>query len=859
MSDDEDEYVAFGVPMKELVEGDNIRKKPVKVEEQIVRDTNGIRRFHGAFTGGFSAGHFNTVNTPDGWYPKQFKSSRDTKAEKKQQRPEDFMDAEDLGEFGFAAQTYRTKSTFQGGSNGDTESTSNRLGSILNTEGYMEQLLKPASSSIGEKLLGQQGWKPGQGIGPKVSKKNRSLRIQNHKRLQNNSTNKNEEEGEEDKDPFMKKYKDFLFAPDDIPVYAAGSKENFFGIGYSGLSQSESVQNLQFHPAQRGLGGNKVKSNLKFGAQSGKKFSISGEAFGIGADEEDDDTDVYNQDMGQYDFSLDLTKDSRKDDRESRKSRWNDVPSEIEKLHIDGFNPAANRSMIKKHFKSMQVPSDWKPRQVIPQTQHAVAGISGSDQKIKKSRWDKSSSLPDQRKAALFPDSDKDKQVKVQNPDLEIKEEEVELPDFLQNFDKEDNSSLSSFKPFKLDEAKQLRYEQYLVCVKNGRKEVLKILQPKSMTEWERERERGEFERASVLFKPMKGAFGSRFVSAGDDATEEDDDKKAVIDEAASLKKAADMKMFGKLTRTSEDWAPANLLCVRFNVPNPLGGNSSSKGSKNKSKSSDVSNVFALLSSEAPQPMGSKESTSGDSTNIDTKEENEEIEIKVETVNDEQEAEVVKPKPPADFFHALFNSSDSSDSESENESEPIKSKSKSPDPTMIVEDDTNERSEKYEEVPSKILYTKPTLKAKSKTAQGIFANIDFDKLNSMRKDATAKNNTANMSQAAKIRKANLSQSPVRKGKSENLSVLNQSVRTVLGIRNEKVDSSSDEEYGPKLPDAMIKSIVISSDSDDSDSDDNRQRSKHKKEKNKKKKKEKKKHKDHKKKHKHKEKKKKDRY
>ena len=129
----------------------------------------------------------------------------------------------------------------------------------------------------------------------------------------------------------------------------------------------------------------------------------------------------------------------------------------------------------------------------------------------------------------------------------------------------------------------------------------------------------------------------------------------------------------------------------------------------------------------------------------------------------------------------------------------------------------------------------------------------------MRKDATAKNDTANMSQAAKIRKANLSQSPVRKGKSENLSVLNQSVRTVLGIRNEKVDSSSDEEYGPRLPDAMIKSIVISSDSDDSDSDDNRQRSKHKKEKNKKKKKEKKKHKDHKKKHKHKEKKKKDRY
>ena len=71
MSDDEDDYVAFGKALKPLEEADKVRKKPIAVEEQIVRDVNGIRRFHGAFTGGFSAGHFNTVNTPQGWYPKQ--------------------------------------------------------------------------------------------------------------------------------------------------------------------------------------------------------------------------------------------------------------------------------------------------------------------------------------------------------------------------------------------------------------------------------------------------------------------------------------------------------------------------------------------------------------------------------------------------------------------------------------------------------------------------------------------------------------------------------------------------------------------------------------------------------------------
>jgi hypothetical protein len=31
-----------------------------------VHDENGIRRFHGAFTGGFSAGYFNSVGTKEG-------------------------------------------------------------------------------------------------------------------------------------------------------------------------------------------------------------------------------------------------------------------------------------------------------------------------------------------------------------------------------------------------------------------------------------------------------------------------------------------------------------------------------------------------------------------------------------------------------------------------------------------------------------------------------------------------------------------------------------------------------------------------------------------------------------------------
>ena len=119
------------------------------------------------------------------------------------------------------------------------------------------------------------------------------------------------------------------------------------------------------------------------------------------------------------------------------------------------------------------------------------------------------------------------------------------------------------------------------------------------MTEWQRERERVEFERAAHLFKPLNVAIASRFVSSGtikeDGSVEEGKAEigglnsgnltqtpaaaatmltsKAVSfvrstggsdgDVSADKRKAVQMKMFGTLTRETEEWVPAKLLCVR--------------------------------------------------------------------------------------------------------------------------------------------------------------------------------------------------------------------------------------------------------------------------------------------------------
>lgn len=68
-----EEYVYYGTPIVAeksasyyaLPEGKAAasRTKALPVSQQQVRDDQGRQRLHGAFTGGFSAGHYNTVGS----------------------------------------------------------------------------------------------------------------------------------------------------------------------------------------------------------------------------------------------------------------------------------------------------------------------------------------------------------------------------------------------------------------------------------------------------------------------------------------------------------------------------------------------------------------------------------------------------------------------------------------------------------------------------------------------------------------------------------------------------------------------------------------------------------------------------
>ncbi|KAJ5682246.1 hypothetical protein N7462_005411 [Penicillium macrosclerotiorum] len=95
-------YAFYGTPLPPLDAGVRDDGSYMPVWKQEVTDERGRKRLHGAFTGGFSAGYFNTVGSKEGWAPKTFISSRQNRArdakQSVQQRPEDFMDEEDLRE-----------------------------------------------------------------------------------------------------------------------------------------------------------------------------------------------------------------------------------------------------------------------------------------------------------------------------------------------------------------------------------------------------------------------------------------------------------------------------------------------------------------------------------------------------------------------------------------------------------------------------------------------------------------------------------------------------------------------------------------------------------------------------------------
>lgn len=219
----------------------------------MVYDEEGRRRFHGAFTGGFSAGYFNSVGSAEGWTPREFRSSRNQRSDYATQSVEDFMDEEDrealgLGRYLVAREQFRSGSERDPNAMGHSRDENEQKKSLDNdTSQRMLQsvasILRPPLSSMGTQLMRLMGWRPGEGIGS--SRRKEAIRL---RRLRL-AAKKHRHDSERDAERDSARVSSEVFcsvdegdesdgslssedAREDIEVLFAQGRDNRRGLGY---------------------------------------------------------------------------------------------------------------------------------------------------------------------------------------------------------------------------------------------------------------------------------------------------------------------------------------------------------------------------------------------------------------------------------------------------------------------------------------------------------------------------------------------------------------------------------------------------------------------------------------------------
>ncbi|CAG9570971.1 unnamed protein product [Danaus chrysippus] len=767
-SDSEEENtLRYGTPLEPYEEDEIPSKKKYQPQEQYALDEHGKRRFHGAFTGGFSAGFGNSVGTPEGWTPSSFKSSRADKAQFSSQRPEDFMDEEDRSEFGIAPRSLQANQEFTGQKRTRTRYYDGTIPGVP----VLEQLLRPVHETTAVKILRKMGWKEGQGIGDRITKTEKKLANKQHKvygcympddmKQVNQESDSSESEFEYGQ----------LFAPDDYEPYVLKNKHDKFGLGYEGLSRHSVLGNMV---GEYDAGGSKSHLLMR---DKGRKVSIRGQAFGVGAFEADDE-DIYSrEDMTNYDYEMGPEVTKKKDVAKQQ----NNV--------LQGF--------VKSKAKLPSIasyPPPTLPRGYVPTT--------------RKSRFDESITpqrdqglgrheLTAAARGALLGEKPLNSTENIQNKDTEqqntanstkILIKDMTIPQETQELNfisiKDTNkTNLKVFKPFSSDPQKQLRYERYLE-MKPERDSANDRL-----SQWERDREMAEFEQAAKLYKPLTGIMGDRFTHA----SEPDEALNPLCAVAKSsinyglatpeMIEAAKKGAYGVMTRKEVSWRPETLVCKRFNVPEIGGRLEESKDDKPKVSYSIFSYMETSVhdkesfTKEQTKFSGSK---SLNSSNIENKTKKpDKDEEKQENVNNEKNptkrltvaelfikesekdliekdkevAHTIEKFDKIDLYKSIF----LSDSEDEG----------------IDKNDSNDATKNIER--------------NNSPPRGIFANIDFDELNAWRRNTNKQTD---------------------KETKQNQETNNKELTKDTNSDDKHEDKVNELMYGPKIPENLQKRLEV---------------------------------------------------
>ncbi|KAI1758075.1 hypothetical protein F4782DRAFT_11239 [Xylaria castorea] len=605
-------YVLFGTPLPPFDPEVRDDGSYVPVWKQEVRDEQGRKRLHGAFTGGWSAGYFNTVGSKEGWTPSTFVSSRSNrhKAEDKpsQQRVEDFMDEEDLADAA-EAEKLQTAQGFAG--LGSTEEDGVRRGGLAD-------LLRVQGETMGVKLLRRMGWKDGQGIGPKVRRKARLEMGSKPVATQN--------AGET-----------YLFAPDNVSMIAFIRKTDRKGLGYEGEARLTPIGNTSKPEAGESSDEETLGAPLRrpglLKKEKKNKFGKGGIGIGILNDTGSDDDDPYE--IGpkiSYNRVIGGDKKKKKTGTTAANPALGAVPvfrsrknilarsgKSLRKCHdgrlpLDGFVFGTEADALTSSINSEdkypppQIPPGWKSSKErkaeagnanYVSTADAAkaskldpksrAALLGEAQLPGKSVFDFLSPEARERLASAtgksnlppalsevpaefaLTEAEKQQELLRQLPELD---KATAVAALARGASSSSSSSGSGPAPYADDEAKRGRYRAYLEYAAGFAKTI--PTKPVGMRVQDWTRELHEFVSCARIFKPMTGLMASRFTTSstatgsggggkgGEDLLHVPPEKpKDPAEEAARL------GMYGAMTRSVRDFYPTRLLCKRFNVRPP--------------------------------------------------------------------------------------------------------------------------------------------------------------------------------------------------------------------------------------------------------------------------------------------------
>lgn len=532
------------------------------------------------------------VGSKEGWTPRAFVSSRTDRNKDKPaattQRPEDFMDEEDLAA---ATESRHLETASQFAGVGATRQ---------NDHASPFALFATQEDTMGVKIAQKMGWRRGQGIGPKVRRTARS-----------------------DDDATGTTEPAYLFAPQDARMMPA-SREEVHRKGLGQVSEArlgerqdkdmDQSPTLDLHY----LGAPKVSNAIK-------KMTNKKSSFGVGVlnDTGSDDDDPYE--LGP---KITLNKTIGKDRKAKKPSKFAKAGtgdkvvfvSRKEPLSRALVSPATRSGDGRKalegfHFASClenvtstskyplpQIPPGWtslKEKKVDPsapayQSTADAAKASTLDAKGRaallgekplpgKSIFDFIPKEARDRLAALSGKADLPQGLGQAAPEGHLPASQAPLKDLWGLVPTIEKSvavgalakGATGWMPYAEDEAKRARYVGYLELRAELKDDLPARPEGVSTSDWVKELQ--EFAHAAQVFKPTTGVMASRFTSStsfiqGDNTSIPSTEfllRKPTTKPDDPAEQAAKLGMYGPMTRSSFSFYPSRLLCKRFDIKPP--------------------------------------------------------------------------------------------------------------------------------------------------------------------------------------------------------------------------------------------------------------------------------------------------